>query len=140
LIYEGLTAGLGAKQSAAAGHFLTSITASILIIYLAIQFRMKQRKFHKEIAYLMAMFGLLSLYFSWEYGFALQLSLNLTNMHNVFGFLSLALSLFPVIVRPGGKHRIHCRVATAAAMFAILSILTGIIVYQHLILNILGMK
>lgn len=140
LAYMELTANLGMRQSAAVGHILTSVAASVLIIYLAIQFRLKQRKFHKEVAYLMAFLGILSLYFAWQYGFAIQVSFNAISMHNIFGFVSLALSLIPVAIKPGGKHRLHCRIATAAAIFAVLSIVTGIIGYQHLILNVFGMR
>ncbi len=122
------------------GHLITSMSASVLIIYLAVQFRLKQRAFHREAAYLMTIFGILSFYFAWKYGFALQFSLNTADLHNIFGFLSLGLSLFPMILRPGGKLKLHCRIATTAAFFAILSIITGIMAYGHHILRIFGME
>ncbi|MEM3369664.1 MAG: hypothetical protein QXE90_02305 [Candidatus Micrarchaeia archaeon] len=129
---------LGTRQTIALWHILTSLFSSILIVYLAIQFRMKQKKFHKEIAYIMAITGLASLYFSWQYGFVISLNADIRNIHYITGFLALILSLLPILIKPGGKMKLHCRIATAAAVFAIVSIITGIIGYQDMIINILS--
>ncbi|MEM3408438.1 MAG: hypothetical protein QXF07_01940 [Candidatus Micrarchaeia archaeon] len=129
---------LGTRQTIALWHILTSLVSSILIVYLAIQFRIKQKKFHKEIAYIMAITGLASLYFSWQYGFVISLNADIKNIHYITGFLALILSLLPILIKPGGKMKLHCRIATAAAVFAIVSIITGIIGYQDMIINILS--
>lgn len=138
LFIESNVLNLGLRRKLAFGHILTATIASILIIYLAVQFRLKKKEFHKEAAYLMAVFGILSLYYSLLYGFTLKFSLDLIDIHNISGFAALILSLVPMFVKPGGKNKLHCRIATASAVFAIISLITGIISYQHLIFRIFG--
>jgi threonine/homoserine efflux transporter RhtA len=138
ILYLIFSQDIGNRQRIALAHIITSTIASILIIYLAIQLRVKQKFLHKEIAYLMGVFGILSFYFAWNYGFELKISTDPRDMHNLIGFLSLGLSLIPIFVKPGDKYRLHCRIATAAALFAILSIVSGIIAYQHMVSKIFG--
>jgi len=140
LIYLFFSKNLGYRQSIALAHMITAIVSAILIIYLAIQFRIKQKILHKEIAYLMAVFGILSLYFSFVYGFSLKISTEMKDLHNIFGFIALGLSLIPIAVKPGGKYKLHCRLATVAALFAILSIITGFLAYTNLIYKIIGIS
>ncbi len=128
---------LGTRQTFALLHMATSLISSILIVYLGIQFMLKQKKFHKEIAYIMAITGLASLYFAWQYGFIISLSMEVRNIHYISGFAALILSLMPIVIKSCEKMKLHCRIATAAAIFAIVSIITGIIGYQDMIINIL---
>lgn len=130
--------GLGTRQTIALLHIITSLVSSILIIYLVVQFRIKQKKFHKEIAYLMAFTGLASLYFSWQYGFIISLGTDMRNIHYITGFLALFLSLLPMVIKSGEKMKLHCRIATASAVFAVISIVSGFLGYQDMIVNILS--
>jgi hypothetical protein len=112
-------------------HLITAVISALLIIVLAIQLKLKKFKFHRQIAYVMAATGILSLVFSYLIGIRLSFG-NMVGLHNIVGFAALCLSLLPIFIKAkGGK--LHCYIGYAAAFFAILSIITGFLAYGAVI-------
>lgn len=113
------------------GHLITAMVSAILIIVLAIQLHIKKFKFHKEIAYVMAATGILSLVFSYLIGITLSPG-TMVGSHNIAGFASLGFSLLPLLIKARG-NKTHCYLGYVAAFFAILSIITGFLAYGSVI-------
>lgn len=109
-------------------HLISSVIAGLLIIYLSISCRLK-KKYHKELSIIMALSGIVSLISACLYGFTLEFSFNLVNIHNWIGMTSLILSLLPFIRYLTRTSEWHYLIGDLAAVFATVSIITGFIAY-----------
>lgn len=117
-------------------HLITAVISALLIIVLAIQLHIRRFKFHRQIAYIMAATGILSLIFSYLIGISLSPG-TMVGSHNIAGFASLGFSLLLLFIRAkGGK--MHCYIGYIAAFFAILSIITGFLAYGAVLFNSTG--
>ncbi|GEM_PF-6816646 len=111
------------------GHAVASAISALLIIVLAAQLRLKRMQYHRQIAYAMAFFGVAGLLFSLLAGF--RFTPDIYGAHNASGFVALGLSLAPMLVR--SKDGLHCKLAYAAAFFAVVATITGVLAYAPLI-------
>ena len=114
-------------------HTIPAIIASILIIYLSVSCRLNKLSFHKEVAIVMALAGLTSLAGSLLYGFTLDFSFNVFQVHYYSGFLALILSLVPFALYLTKTTKWHYLVGDSAAVFASIALITGFLAYGGLL-------
>ena len=116
-------------------HTISSIIASILILWLAVACKIKRMKGHLIISIIMTIAGITSLVSSILYGFIMDFSLNWPNIHYWTGFASLILSLIPMIALITKDDRWHPKVGYAAGLMAFIALITGFIAFGGLMFN-----
>jgi len=114
-------------------HTFSSIISGVLIIYLSLSCRFNKLGHHKLVSIVMGLTGVISLVSSFVYGFTLELSFDLIQFHYYAGFISLILSLVPFFRYLVKSSEWHYRVGDFAAVFAVISLVTGFINYWGVI-------
>ncbi|MBD3312225.1 hypothetical protein GF352_02095 [archaeon] len=116
-------------------HTISSIIASILIIWLALSCLLKKIKGHKYISVLLLGVSIISLVSSMLYGFSINLSLTWANIHYLTGFASLILSLLPMIAFITKRDQWHYNFGYAAAVMVVVSLITGFVAFSGLMFS-----
>lgn len=114
-------------------HTISSVIASILIIWLALSCLLKRIKGHLIISLFLVLTSIVSLVSCMLYGFSLSLSLDWANIHYLTGFASLTLSLIPMLALITKNDVWHHRFGYAAAVLVVISLVTGLVAYWEVI-------